>query len=84
MLGCNLIIPWTNDEVWIFSYHITERALKVYDHNVVCTVLLLSINQTLEETGKLQRLSFLLQTVFVVCQKKNLMCRLWVSDHWDH
>ena len=62
----------------------TEWALKVHDHNAVCTVLLFSIKQNLEQTGKLQKLLFLLQTIIVACQKKNLMYKLWVSEDWAH
>ena len=47
-----------------------ERTLKDDVHNVVCTVLPLSINWTLEQTGKLQKLLFLLQTIFAVCEIK--------------
>ena len=61
-----------------------ERALKVYDHNVVHTGLLLNIKQTTQWTGKPQKLLSLLQTIIVAFWKKNLMCTLWVSDHWDH
>ena len=49
-----------------------KRALKVYDHNTVCTVLLLSIKQTLRWTGKPQKLLSLLQTITVVYQKRTL------------
>ena len=53
---------------------------KAYDHNVVCTMLLLVINQTLKQNGQLQKLLYLLQNICLVYQKKNLSCKLWASS----
>ena len=57
--------------------HNTKMTLKVYDHNEVCTLLLISINWTSGKTGKLQKLLlccrlFLLQVVKII----------WGINYW--
>ena len=44
--------------------------LKIYDHNVVCIVLLLRFSQASKLIDKLQKFPFLLQTIFATCWEK--------------
>ena len=82
-LYSSLITPLINKLAWVFSCHMRNLVPKVYDHNIVYIVLLLSINETLKLTGKLQKLPSLLQSIIAEYQKKNLRYKLLVSNHQD-
>ena len=47
-----------------------ERDLKAYDHNVACTVVILGINQTLEQTGKPQKSFSVVDNLCCVLEKE--------------